>query len=747
MAMLLRVICFLLAFAACTPAVAERRAILVGVSGYSERGITPLKGAANDVRLMRETIMALGFTDIYVLADGPGAPAGAMPTHSNISAAFEDMIEAVRRGSGDDQVMLYLSGHGSRGRDQSGDELDGYDELFLPIDATPDRAAPAGFANVLIDDEIGVFLDAIRTEGADVWLIMDSCFSASGARAASDPRRIQSRYVDPPFETGNNMEVSVFERTEVETGEGFGGLVAFYASQAYERAWEYNFGKNEDDEAAWYGIFTAKLVSRMKSVGEVSYQQLFEGVLDDMNESGLMGNGTLQTPFLEGTDLHKSYGTGSGVWQYPMADAAVAAGTLHGITEGAVFAVYDDAAAADDKPNGHVQVVAAYAAYSSVRPVAADCLVSLDDNLCTAVPPAEAAYFETAKYARLAAPALTTVLSLSSPFLLDDRDTQVLADALHNAAAKASEGLGTPVVLDASSFNLMVAFFDGRIWFAGSEGFLPGDRPSNIAWPIDGELREASVDELAMIIHRAAKALNIMRSAEALRDSRDPLDLPVVTLEAQRSTSMVATLRQLAAVKADVDFSPSDECAQAEYGDATVLESVSTMKQCDRIEIRASANGVARGLDVNVIYVDSNFGIHVWYEYIPGPSMNLAIFKDQYCSDCPRMDGSGGTRTVYGQEALIVITAQQVAGMRPFNLSELAQDGVETARLKGATREDGFPNPALDLLFGLTFPEGSRRSHLAGLPADLKVEAEIFRWRLLPREVALSGLVTTVISQ
>ena len=71
----------------------------------------------------------------------------------------------------DEELIIQYSGHGTRVKDTSGDEEDGYDEaLYL-----------YGYDGVFIDDEFNEIMKLIPV-GAKVIVILDSCFSGTATR-------------------------------------------------------------------------------------------------------------------------------------------------------------------------------------------------------------------------------------------------------------------------------------------------------------------------------------------------------------------------------------------------------------------------------------------------------------------------------------------------------------------------------------------------------------------------------------
>src|SRR5690606_19996963 len=83
-----------------------------------------------------------------------------------------------------DFVYLHLSGHGAQQPERkAGDETDGLDEIFLPVDIQKWADRASGVPNALVDDEIRDALDAIRAKGAFVWVVFDCCHSGTATRA------------------------------------------------------------------------------------------------------------------------------------------------------------------------------------------------------------------------------------------------------------------------------------------------------------------------------------------------------------------------------------------------------------------------------------------------------------------------------------------------------------------------------------------------------------------------------------
>jgi uncharacterized caspase-like protein len=230
---------------------AAKRALLIGINDYSaSRTLRDLDGATTDVDALRETLIErYGFEerDIVTLTnrdatrdailreldlwgnactpvilsreDGEGSQ-NEKASHSEIlrraSPAQDD-------GLGSDIILFYFSGHGSRVANPGSDEPDGMDEVIVAADGRD-----------IHDKELRTRFNAILDRGALLTIILDSCFSGSGARGVSP--RIALRMI--PEERG---------------------ALVFSAAQDFDQAWE-----TRDDEHKIHGAFSWALVRAMR---------------------------------------------------------------------------------------------------------------------------------------------------------------------------------------------------------------------------------------------------------------------------------------------------------------------------------------------------------------------------------------------------------------------------------------------------------------------------------------------------
>jgi hypothetical protein len=262
-------------------------AVIVGVSEYPT--LEPelqLEGPRNDVPLVLNWLQrtrAVPRSQVTVLADQV-AQADGLPTRSAILEALNALPQRTVSG---DTVFLYFAGHGSRQPQpgQSWTKADGLDEIFLPRDVGRWAEGQHGVAGAIIGSEIGRVVDALRAQGVFVWLVFDSCHSATGARAIVSTQ-IRSRGVAPGKLGAPDRALAVtdsmppFQLVRVSNRHLAGGYVAFYAAQGAQTAPELPLPAGATDRQV-HGLFTFALLKGLAQVHAGSYRDVAHRILAD----------------------------------------------------------------------------------------------------------------------------------------------------------------------------------------------------------------------------------------------------------------------------------------------------------------------------------------------------------------------------------------------------------------------------------------------------------------------------------
>lgn len=144
-----------------------KRAVMIGIN-YVGDSPGELSGCWNDVINMKKYIMEVhGFEEdniVVLMDDGEHTE----PNAANIVAAYKKVVAEAEDG---DAVFLHYSGHGTKLRDDDGDEADGYDEALVPRDFQS--------AGMIRDDDLYELLIKDLADGVHLVSLMDCCHSGT----------------------------------------------------------------------------------------------------------------------------------------------------------------------------------------------------------------------------------------------------------------------------------------------------------------------------------------------------------------------------------------------------------------------------------------------------------------------------------------------------------------------------------------------------------------------------------------
>jgi hypothetical protein len=372
-----------------SPAETRRFALLVGCTSYASLPVQQLVGPANDVELMRTLLVqkfAFSADQIVALVESAGAAADSptRPTRANIEREFAELAARVHEG---DQVVILLAGHGTQqpeGKPDVADpEPDGLDEVFLPADAQPYDRRLHRMPNVIVDDELGLWVRRIRDRGARVWITVDSCHSGTIVRGAEDEvvRRAPPEKLVPRDDLEAARRTAAARSRRSRGGDSpdepepslpgdLRNIVALYAAQPEQSTVELPLPQGAE-EPQRYGLLTFTLNGVLREAqGTLTYRELAQRVQRDYVKSGRTG----PTPLLEGKDRDREV---LGLTAWPDRSSItlarqgevwrINAGAAHGLTTGSVLSVSDPAAGGAN-PLGYVKVGAVDVLSAAVAP-------------------------------------------------------------------------------------------------------------------------------------------------------------------------------------------------------------------------------------------------------------------------------------------------------------------------------------------------------------------------------------------
>ena len=155
-----------------------KRALVIGLGEQQDKAWNKINGD-KDVPLVQGMLKSAGFRSVTTLVN-------RQATKSGIVGAFKRMAASCKQG---DVVYIHYSGHGQQMTDVHNDEKDGLDECWIPYDACRKASATYHGEKHLTDDELNVYLNAIRNKiGAKgkLLVVIDACHSGDGTRGEDD---------------------------------------------------------------------------------------------------------------------------------------------------------------------------------------------------------------------------------------------------------------------------------------------------------------------------------------------------------------------------------------------------------------------------------------------------------------------------------------------------------------------------------------------------------------------------------
>jgi len=374
----------------------QRYALLVGCTEYRNCDRIPeLWGPANDVPMFAELLATVFGFDLQNMTQLTGWPdeESSRPTHDNIVAAFEDLIG---KSQPDTQIVILMSGHGTQipipeeqqdATDPANPEPDGMDEVFLPADVR--GWEEDGLGRAIRDDQVGRWLDEMKSRGAAVWIVFDCCHSGTMTRGGHE-REVH------PFQLGipedqwarARAKAAPQERTRsigsVEEGtldtlqrspDG-GSVVAFYAAQSFEKAPE--LPRPSDAQRTrenYFGLLSYNLTRALRQraarddASGITYRELGRLLIAEYRaERGSRG----PTPFFHGDLDREVLGTRSFTGSIPIflerskRSFQVNAGELAGLTVGTILAI-DPPGGDESAPVGHAVITKTTPATATVE--------------------------------------------------------------------------------------------------------------------------------------------------------------------------------------------------------------------------------------------------------------------------------------------------------------------------------------------------------------------------------------------
>ena len=176
--MRIRIITYILLLLSLSITAQTKRALVIGLGEQQDKAWNKINGD-KDVPLVQTMLKNAGFKSVTTLVNRQATKIG-------IVGAFKRLTVSCKQG---DVVYIHYSGHGQQMTDVHNDEKDGLDECWIPYDAYRKASATYHGEKHLTDDELNVYLNAIRHKiGAKgkLLVVIDACHSGDGTRGDND---------------------------------------------------------------------------------------------------------------------------------------------------------------------------------------------------------------------------------------------------------------------------------------------------------------------------------------------------------------------------------------------------------------------------------------------------------------------------------------------------------------------------------------------------------------------------------
>ena len=181
---------------------ATKRALVIGIGNYPEASGWAKINGDKDLPIVRDMLLANGFQskDIVELKNESA-------TADAIRKALDALVSKAAKG---DVIYIHFSGHGQQITDLHGDEEDGFDEAWIPIDAQFSYAkGKYEGENHIVDDQLNQWLSQLRSKvGATgkITVVADACHSGGGSRGNKDKTKYIVRGTSDAFVIPGNTK-------------------------------------------------------------------------------------------------------------------------------------------------------------------------------------------------------------------------------------------------------------------------------------------------------------------------------------------------------------------------------------------------------------------------------------------------------------------------------------------------------------------------------------------------------------
>ena len=277
-----------------------KRALVIGLGEQQDKAWNKINGD-KDVPLVQGMLKNAGFKSVTTLVN-------RQATKTGIIGAFKKMTASCKQG---DVVYVHYSGHGQQMTDVHNDEKDGLDECWIPYDACRKASATYHGEKHLTDDELNVYLNAIRNKiGAKgkLLVVIDACHSGDGTRGDDDEivRGVEDTLVVDSLNTRGLYETFEAIKSFFMGDNGKENVITTKAKPLAERWITISACRsdqvNVEMKSPTVGKLTYALWTELKNIDKVGNDEFMKRIRKFVNRNT---SSRPQRPEMTGEDINK----------------------------------------------------------------------------------------------------------------------------------------------------------------------------------------------------------------------------------------------------------------------------------------------------------------------------------------------------------------------------------------------------------------------------------------------------------
>ena len=295
-----RIITYILLLLSLSVSAQTKRALVIGLGEQQDKAWNKINGD-KDVPFVQAMLKNAGFKSVTTLVNRQATKVG-------IVGAFKRMAASCKQG---DVVYVHYSGHGQQMTDVHNDEKDGLDECWIPYDACRKANANYHGEKHLTDDELNVYLNAIRNKiGANGKLLVaiDACHSGDGTRGEDDEivRGVEDTLVVDSLNTRGLYEIFEAIKSFFMGDNGKENVINTKAKPLAERWITISACRsdqiNVEMKSPTVGKLTYALWTELKNIDKVGNDEFMKRIRKFVNRNT---SSRPQQPEMTGEDINK----------------------------------------------------------------------------------------------------------------------------------------------------------------------------------------------------------------------------------------------------------------------------------------------------------------------------------------------------------------------------------------------------------------------------------------------------------